>query len=334
MDYCKIHFGKTLMELKYSDVEEYFKTERVETDQLEFKSFSGNISDNYPGLIRTICGFLNSKGGLLIWGAPKGEKIKGGNEKIFKGEITPITQTIIKDQCISKCSDSISPLPLGIRLNVLGSGNNCICIFEIDESDYAPHQMDNIYYMRIDGQTKPAPHHYVEALFKRVKEPILEGYLKFNESQVYRGVFNIRFTVMLFNWSPAQNVEDVSYRVVSDNGIFSEAYMPDYHVNNMTEFRADSFKSVLHFGEPAIGLHTIAVDISKYHDITIILYFGGLNTPAKSSRYKFALGNINLSEIESNLTERKENITFKELQDSMGVTRESTLKKLLNRKKI
>jgi hypothetical protein len=332
MDYCKIHFGKTLMELKFEDIQNFFSIEKTETNQLEFKSFAGNVSDNYPGLIKTICGFLNSKGGLLIWGAPKGEKRSSKNEKIFSGDLAPITQLIVKDQCISKCSDSISPLPVGIRLNVISKDNNCLCVFEIDESDYAPHQMDNVYYMRIDGQTKPAPHHYVEALFKKIKNPLLEGYLKFNEAELVSGILKIHLTVLLFNWTPMQNVEEISYRLSSDNGIFSEKYIPDYHINNMREFRAENFKNVLHFGEPAVGIHTIAVNLSKFRDITIVLSFGGRNTSAKSSKYKFSLGNMSLSNIESNLIERKENLSYKELQDSMGVTRESTLKGLLNRK--
>ena len=333
MDYCKVHFGKMLTQLKYDDLQDYFSTERIETDQLEFKSFSGNVTENYSGIIKTICGFLNSKGGLLIWGAPKGEKVKiqGRNEKIFKGEPTPITPLVVKDQCISKCSDSISPLPIGLRLNILSEGNSCICIFEVDESEYSPHQTDNIYYMRMDGQTKPAPHHYVEALFKKIKNPLLEGYLQFDMPFLSSRILKIHFNVLLFNWSPMQNIDEISYRVSCDNGVFAGPYSPHHHVNDMSEYRAENFKNVLHFGEPAFGMHTIEVDVSEHKDITILLSFGGANTPAKSSSYKFALAKMNLFNMEENLIERKENLSYKELLDAMGVTRESTLKGFLKR---
>ena len=36
------------------------------------------------------------------------------------------------------------------------------------KSDYAPHQFNGKYYMRIDGHTITTPHHYVEALMRKL----------------------------------------------------------------------------------------------------------------------------------------------------------------------
>jgi predicted HTH transcriptional regulator len=179
MDFCTPHFGKPLNDLTLEDVSNFFSTEKIETDQLEFKSFGGLANDNYKGITRTICAFLNSKGGLLIWGAPAGTDVAGRNEKVFLGELSLINQVLVKDALISKVSDSITPLPSGIRVKVIVQDVNCVCVFEVDESNYSPHQFDKSYVMRIDGQTKPAPHHYIEALFRRIKYPEVEGYLKF-----------------------------------------------------------------------------------------------------------------------------------------------------------
>src|SRR5690349_16525837 len=110
MDFCTPHFGKPLNDLTIDDVNAFFATEKIETDQLEFKSFGGLTNDNYKGITRTISAFLNSKGGLLIWGAPVGTVVTGRAEKVFQGALTPINEILAKDPLISKVSDSITPL--------------------------------------------------------------------------------------------------------------------------------------------------------------------------------------------------------------------------------
>lgn len=102
MSYSTSHFGKALNDLTLDDIAHFFSTERIETDQLEFKSFRGDIVNSYRGIIRTICAFLNSKGGLLIWGSPSGVTVEGRREKIFTGEIKPLNAVLEKDAVISK----------------------------------------------------------------------------------------------------------------------------------------------------------------------------------------------------------------------------------------
>ncbi|MBL0145403.1 MAG: putative DNA binding domain-containing protein [Chitinophagaceae bacterium] len=86
MDYCTSHFGKRLNDLTIQDIESYFQQERIETDQLEFKSISqhGNLNDKILGIQRSICAFLNSSGGLLIWGAPEGKKYMKKKKRFTK----------------------------------------------------------------------------------------------------------------------------------------------------------------------------------------------------------------------------------------------------------
>ena len=86
MDFCSAHFGKPLNSLTINDVKSYFIDERIETDQIEFKSIhpTGNINEKFAGIQRSVCAFLNSSGGLLIWGSPEGQKVEGKKEKILK----------------------------------------------------------------------------------------------------------------------------------------------------------------------------------------------------------------------------------------------------------
>ena len=172
MDYSQIYLGKPLADLDYSDVEKYFSTDQSETDQIEFKSYppqgQSSVDDSLKGVIQSATAFLNSSGGLVIWGAPIGKVIAGKKEKVFIGDLTKVPLTVEKDWLISKISDKIIPLPMGIRVKLIAGPDSQVAVFEVDESPYAPHQTDNRYYMRIDGQSKPAPHHYIDALFKRV----------------------------------------------------------------------------------------------------------------------------------------------------------------------
>jgi hypothetical protein len=335
MDYCTPHFSKPLGLLTFDDVENYFSSERFETDQLEFKSFGGNLNESYKSISRVACAFLNSKGGLLIWGAPLGVIAAGRNEKIFQGALTPIGEILVKDRVISKISDSITPLPLGIRVKIIENGQQqCVCVFEIDESDYSPHQFDKIYYMRIDGQNKPAPHHYVESLFKKIRYPQLEGYLKFTRvtgDQIY---CYISFDVYLINWSPLQNIELLSFRVILDSGVFATNTSNNYFMEGH-EWRRESYKNVLHYGEPCRDANVIRVErqlVDRGEMLTVMLSFGAKNSPSKMSEYTLNLGRLrNGGDAERAVVERKENRSYKEIQDQKGMTREVFLEALLGR---
>ena len=62
--------------MKYTDIETFFFEEKVESDKIEFKGYAENIQGkNNPNhtekendVLRTICGMLNSEGGIIIWG--------------------------------------------------------------------------------------------------------------------------------------------------------------------------------------------------------------------------------------------------------------------------
>ena len=56
--------------------------------------------------------------------------------------------------------------------------------------------------MRMDGQSRPAPHHYVEALFKQIKYPNLEGYIKFDELTLDDGTYYLNISFIVFNYFP------------------------------------------------------------------------------------------------------------------------------------
>ena len=224
-DYALTYFGKPLADLEYADIEHFFTKEHSESDQIEFKSFNPNgpLESKLAGIIEGITAFLNSSGGLLIWGAPEGSKVAGKKEKVFVGSPTKLPLTIEKDWLVSKIADKIIPLPRGFRIQLVACADGQAAVFEIDESPYSPHQTDNRYYMRIDGQNKPAPHHYIEALFKKVAFPRLEVYLEEGEVRpITRAIHAVEVSFLFFNFSPYLNEEKLSFRIELNIGYFAE----------------------------------------------------------------------------------------------------------------
>ena len=134
-------------------------------------------------------------------------------------------------------------------------GDRAIVIFEIQKSNYAPHQTSNTYYMRLDGQSKPAPHHYVEALFKQIRYPEIGGYIKFESLEKRGSRFFLKIKVIIINHSSLQNEEDISFTFTCNNGRF---YIPgrtdiSRNVNptlkeNSRHMHYENFVSILHYG--------------------------------------------------------------------------------------
>src|SRR3954466_7102658 len=154
---------------------------------------------------------LNSEGGLIIWGAPRGIPVSGKKEKIYKGELSPLDALIEKDAFVSKVTNLITPSAKGIIFQRLEKGDKYVYLIEVQQSQYSPHQYHNTYYMRIDGQTRPAPHHYIEALFQKISYPNLEGKLILDavSSQLDLLYTSLRIKIDISNKSMFQNEHDI-----------------------------------------------------------------------------------------------------------------------------
>ena len=330
-DYALTYFGKSLADLQYIDVENFFAEEHLESDQIEFKSFNPNgpLDAKLPGIIEGIAAFLNSSGGILVWGAPEGVKVEGRKEKAFIGNLTKLPLAIEKDWLISKISDKIIPLPVGVRVTLLAAGDGQVAVFEIDESPYSPHQTSNSYPMRIDGQNKPAPHHYIEALFKKVSFPRLQAHLKVAGARAEGNGYAMNAEFWFFNFSPYLNEEKLFYRIIIVGGIFMNAFPP----NN----QAPSSIYGMGGAELVSSRRTPAVDIPLYHSMPernahklffptatlskvgyqakIIITFGGKAAPIKICEYS-----LNFNDIRNGIpaaTIEVENVIMSEKQREM-----------------
>jgi len=347
-------FNKDLEELTINDIKSHFSLNKEESDIIEYKSFYVKNQTNYGhkenAILKTICAFLNSSGGILIWGAPIEKKDSEGN-KFYAGDLSPIDRKIDKDNFISKIVNRILPTASGIRIKIIetGTNNDCVVIFEVPESNYKPHRFDGRYWMRLDGQSKVAPHHFVESLFKQIKYPNIEGYLKienidlkpishgFGFKQNYRYFF-LSIRIFIFNFSPLINEEKLSFRLISNPGKFGNYKSPAYTLSyNMDghEYRNFNAKEIFYYGEPLTETQTIIldpVDIPKQNNEGELFFiFGGRKSPQKKSTYKLNLNALNSFDSSKIFTSFEENITNHEVVNKIGKTKEEHLKKILGR---
>lgn len=354
INFSQSYFGKDLNKLIYSDIENYFIEEKEESDKIEFKSYSlghGTIKDSLKGIKRGICAFLNSNGGLLIWGAPKESKTIEGR-KVCKGELSPINELIEKDKLISSISDSITPLPVNINVYPIENDGLYLYIFENQQSIYSPHQYNNTYYARLDGQTKPAPHYLIDALFKKVTYPNIEGYINIDgyqpispsdEINIYKDVnFSgyIDISILLINRSELQNEHNVSYRLVCGQGIFGsfiKGNKEDYDSSGHIYINKGHIDT-LSFGGHELDNQRIYFSrdyLEEKHNykMDLLLSFVGKKSPMKTSMYQlnFGIGSIPVNNPKQLFFKIEENILNSEAQRKKGATVDSFLKDFLIR---
>lgn len=340
MDFSAVYFGKTISNLVFEDLEEYFKQPKEEGISIEYKSGTKEPDINkalYP-IIRAICGLLNSEGGVVVWGAPKEEKKNG--VRYFSGDLSPLQTDLKKDWLMNKCSGSITPLPTGIEVASLTRGNNFLYIFQIKKSNYPPHQYDNRYWARLDGQTVPAPHYLTEALFKKISFPNIEAYLKLKTITVDPTKIYIPFDIFFLNFSPLQNEQKLSFGlVISEGKLAGERYYPARYQMQGRQLVYHDFQEILHFANPTLFSDSVILELSHLRQtypqkIDMVLSFGGVYSPMKFSIYK--LNQVKrISEhghqILYELQIEEENILAIDRQSQLGVTKEGMLKEILGR---
>lgn len=349
MDFSTAYFGKLLNKLEYDDIVNYFAEAKQESETIEFKSFhiSSTFDKGLQGVIRGISAFLNSSGGILIWGAPNGKAQEGLSEKVFVGDLSPVTELKEKDALINKVSSAITPLPIGIKVEILSSNGQYIYVFEVQPSLYKPHQYDTRYHVRLDGQTKPAPHYLIDALMKQVTYPNLNGVIKFNPMSLDRGtgVFLLPITVGIFNFSPLQNEEQLSFRVLSVGAFFQRSrtsyVVPNrphatYNMNGH-QLVYEDFADIIHFGTPRTYHDVLVIDDEAMKEnggkLTLLLSFGGKKSPAKTSTYTldFNKNSIVMATPNDLLVQIEENVLFSERQQKLNKTPQDSLDAFLER---
>jgi hypothetical protein len=337
--YSQLFFNKPIGQVELKDVQDFFAEAKVETDTLEFKSFGGNekggLDQKYAALFRTISGFLNSNGGLLIWGAPKDEELRrndGLKEKLFKGELSPVPLQIEKDAFIVKAVTSISPSPQGISFHSIPMENNAwIYLIEVLPSQYPPHQYDGRYYMRLDGHNRIAPHHYIEALMKQIRMPNVTGLVQTNFQTESVGDYGIiPFVFSLDNLSRNLSAKDVQYSLMLDKGWFffaDEKIAFNKRFSNRNVIQQPTEKNLIYNLPFKKAFFLVLPDVWNTTGVfTLGLYWFGSNVPFKISKYHFEYFSVPPSPTpQIKLIKKQENIFAADTTDKLGMTEEDRI---------
>jgi hypothetical protein len=331
MNYSEIVFGKSLEELSIDKLQYFFSTPQGETATLEFKSFSrySTFDKNIDGIIKGLCAFLNSDGGILIWGAPNGIKPEGKKEEVFEGELQLVNELKEKDTIINIISSRITPMPTGISVKILERNDGYAYVFEVQPSPYKPHQFNHIYYIRLDGQSRPAPHYMVQAMFRQVSFPNLEAYAKFVSLTDMETHWLLIAEIYLLNLSEFQNEELAAYQLVIEPGAF-EGTGGTFFSNP---------EPVLYYGRPLRNQLNIIIAktaLEKRSRIfKMVLTLGGKKSPAKISNYVLDFNLFDSGRDEGNLnylmTKAKENQFYSDAQKDKGSGKEKLLREILGR---
>ncbi len=253
-------FSKTIENLTEEDIVLFFKDPKTENDKLEFKSYKDfsavkekgskdkKDAEAFKNILTTICAFLNTDGGVLIWGAPEGQLLNG-KEKTFSGVPSPVTSGFEKDQVINKIVSAINPTPNRIFFKAVPiQAGGFVYLFEVLSSDFAPHQVNGTYYMRLDGQTKFAPHQYVDGLIRRVQTPRLRMQFNFGEIMRVGELVTLPFNVTIWNASRQVNEKNVSFKMSSFAQILrDEELFTDLQEDTRLDIEV---AKVLHHGNP------------------------------------------------------------------------------------
>ncbi|RRB00673.1 AlbA family DNA-binding domain-containing protein [Larkinella rosea] len=139
-------FHKALHDIDQNDLEKFFEAERDESLTLEFKSYADSKSldksERISGVFKTVVAFLNSSGGLLVWGAPESTPSTTNlKSKICTGPLSPVLEYFDRDVLVSKLVDSIDPRPHNIDVNPIRINGGYVYLIEVQESSNKPHQV-------------------------------------------------------------------------------------------------------------------------------------------------------------------------------------------------
>ncbi len=348
MSYIEMLFGKkNIADLNFEDVQNFFSQDREETDKIEFKSFHSvdlndkQLHESKNGVLRAICAFLNSEGGVVIWGAPNGEKKSGRKEKIYKGEPTLCRLLYEKDSFISIIANKITPSPRGILFHKIERNGLYVYVIEVQRSDYAPHQFEDVYWMRMDGQTHAAPHHYIEALFKKISFPNIEAFLRMDVFRTGKLNSVLDCRIIFRNQSPYQNDLNPRYRVFSSQGHIvkpnpnSETINYGTHAYSRGEFSNSQVADIISYGDLVDDSFQIIFSpqflYESNYEVELLIIFGARYSPMKSCNYKLRLHPEGFTRMNDCIVDAQENIFFHGNEKSIGIADDERLRNLLGR---
>jgi hypothetical protein len=215
-------------------------------------------------------------------------------EKAAKGPLVPIPveQRVEQGRFFNRIGAELTPLPGGIHFKELQDGDQLVYIIQVKKSVLSPHQFNKRYYpMRMGANTVPAPHHYVEALFKKVSYPDLACKLRqidFGDCMPGQNMFQYTYEIELSNQSRFPNEENLFFAISVTDGELKTGSIVGSTWTKLTPQSATfpNFQPILFYGAPYTGSFKLIIDYPAMNKrIFITVLVGGKYSPLKEFVY-------------------------------------------------
>jgi len=159
----QLRFGKELEKLQISDILLLIQNKIDESQNLEYKEPSKDLNKDCNNLSETISGFLNTDGGILVYGVS--ERSKGDHRYASDLSWCDTAKERLESLLISR----IQPWEERIKIHRIKNKeeeNEGIFVIEVPKSNSPPHMHNYRYYQRLNFQTKPMTHQNVLRAFQ------------------------------------------------------------------------------------------------------------------------------------------------------------------------
>lgn len=175
------YFGKPLEEVEAPDIQVLIDEQTIEGSSLDYTEIPKRVS--YDEVAKNISAFLNTNGGLVIFGVR--EQKKKYPKEITWGRISKETFVRSLRGKIEPWHDELEFKPIYNPEN----GDELIFIIEVPKSVEPPHMGSGKYYIRNVYESRPMGHYEVENKFKQsyiYKDKIIENVIGpiFNEVEI------------------------------------------------------------------------------------------------------------------------------------------------------
>jgi len=160
-------FEKEVDDINLEDIQEFVYNIVIEDEYLEYKTLNGSEkkfknSENRKTLFKEICAFLNTDGGLLIYGI---DDLKEGQDKFVGVELDPDRDLLsIKDMIKTDLKPGVSNL-FYIRAIKIKDKQEYILIIKINKGDNGPYESlsNSKFYKREGSSSVPMSQHDILA---------------------------------------------------------------------------------------------------------------------------------------------------------------------------
>lgn len=159
----QLRFGKELEQLRIGDIERLIERRIDESQNLEYKQPTDNLEEDCDYLAKAISGFLNTDGGIIIYGV---------SERKDKEHRYPASMKfceVNKERFESLLLNRVQPWEERTRIYRLPNGENeqnGIFVLEVPKSNNPPHMYNFSYYRRLNFRTEPMSHRDVLRVFQ------------------------------------------------------------------------------------------------------------------------------------------------------------------------